>query len=361
MTKVHSTSNSSLAILGSAAVVVALALLVLQVVGGLEYTAGGSLYTRASMIAAMITLACLPVFIEAARHLSKGLVLALCVSFVSFLAYSLPATTGRTGEIKETNVVEQSKSIKDLERVQADHAETRRLVDESNRWQLQACKGGNGKDCKAATFVLNQRQASLEKLSKLLDDAKPVKAGDLGSDLWAWALGFLGVTAATVRKVSVLSFAIGLDVVIWSLIWFATAAFSTRANQLATTANLNASKEKSDGTHMAAIATDKAGIGYSSLDYRHLPDPASFTVIDDISLGQDDNPEPPKPPRKKAPRAKKKNPEQQLDKVVNFYDRYAERYGREPRFSTIKGVFGMSNGSAHRYLKAAKEKRASSV
>lgn len=209
------------------AVAMAAALLGLQIIGGLEYTEGGSLYTRASMIAAMVTLAALPVFIEAARSLKAwGLVAALGVSFVAFLAYSLPATTGRTGEIKETNVVDQAKSLEDQARIRADHARTLELVDESNRWQLKACKGGNGKDCKAATFILNQRQASLEKLTKQLDDAAPVKAGDLGSDIVAWALSPVAtVEASTVRKSSVLSFAIGLDIVIWSLVWFAGVAF----------------------------------------------------------------------------------------------------------------------------------------
>jgi hypothetical protein len=345
------TPNSSLAILGSAAILVALALLGLQILGGLEATEGGSLYTRASMIAAMITLACLPMFIEAARHLSKGLVLALCVSFVSFLAYSLPATTGRTGEIKETNVVEQSKSIEDLDRVKADHVRTVALVDDSNRWQLKACKGGNGPDCKSATFVLNQRKASLEKLSKQLDDAKPVKIGDLGSDLWAWALGFLGVTAATVRKISVLSFAIGLDVVIWSLIWFATAAFS-KAATAANTATI-ASKDGL-GTGLSLVGTDEAG-------FASLPDPAMFAPTADWKAPTPswggELPEPPTKPKKRKPRTNKR--QERAAKVDSFVDKYIERHGHAPKYKTIKGAFKMPNATASRYYREAMDKRAS--
>jgi len=205
------------------ALVIACALLGLQVVGGLEHTEGGSLYTRASMIAAMMTLAVLPVFIEAARRSGHGwIALALGVSFVAFLAYSLPATTGRTGEIKETSAAAAGKVLEDKARIQADYDATKKLVDESNAWQPKACAGGRGKDCRSATFILNQRQASLEKLGKQLEAFQAPPPGDLGSDLWAWALSGLGVTAATVRKVSVLAFAIGLDFVIWSLVAFTT-------------------------------------------------------------------------------------------------------------------------------------------
>jgi hypothetical protein len=203
-----------------AALAMAGLLLALQILLGLEYTQGGSIGTQASMIAAMVTLAALPVFIEAARQVgARGVALALFVAFVAFLAYSLPATTGRTGEIKATHLVDEAKSLENQARVASDRAETAKLVDEANRWQIKACKGGNGGDCKAATFVLNQRQASLEKLTKQLEEARPPVAGDLGSDLWASALG---LSPAVVRQVSVMSFAIGLDVVIWSLIWFAT-------------------------------------------------------------------------------------------------------------------------------------------
>ena len=200
------------------ALVLACALLALQVTGGLEYTEGGSLYTRASMIAAMVAVATLPIFIEAAwAPRSRGAAVVLGVAFLAFLGYSLPATTGRTGEIKETSAAIETKAIEDKARIQADYDATKKLVDESNAWQPKACAGGNGKNCKSATFVLNQRQASLEKLARQLEAFKAPPPGDLGSALWA---GVVGLEAATVRKASVLLYALGLEAALFGLVWF---------------------------------------------------------------------------------------------------------------------------------------------
>lgn len=207
------------------AIALAASLLSLQILAALEYTVGGSFYTQASMIATMVTLAILPVFIEWARRAQAwGIALALVSAFVAFLAYSLPATIGRTGEIKEAKVVDTAKALEDQERVKADHVVTQGLVAEANRWQLKACKGGNGPDCKSATFILNQRQASLEKLAGQITAAKPVPTGDLGSENLAWATAMAGkpVPAEAIRKASGMSFAFGLDVVIWALVWFAS-------------------------------------------------------------------------------------------------------------------------------------------
>lgn len=198
------------------------ALVALQVVAIHEYSEGGSLYTKASGIAAVLCVAALPIWIEAARKARSYLVAGtLVLAFVALLAYSLPATIGRTGEIKETKAADTSKVIEDKARIEADHATTKKLVDEANRWQINACKGGNGPDCKAATFVLNQRSASLEKLTGQLARMKPAGAGDLGSDTLAWASAGW-VTADTVRRSSALSFAIGLDLAIWSLFLLAS-------------------------------------------------------------------------------------------------------------------------------------------
>lgn len=208
------------------ALVMALALLGLQVVLGLEATAGGSLGTQASMIAAMVTLAVLPVFIEAARRSGHGFI-AFClgISFASFLAYSLPATTGRTGEIKEAKV----SAAADLALVRAELTSITQTLGWARPDKLSECAGApdplppNGwPRCRQKTgtvAALEDRQAKLEAELKA---GKSVQQGDVGSDLWAWVLSGLGVTAATVRKISVLAFAIGLDFVIWSLVAFTT-------------------------------------------------------------------------------------------------------------------------------------------
>lgn len=201
-----------------AALVAALALLALQTLGALEYTEGASLYTRASMIAAMVAVAFLPLMVEWAwTHRARFSAVVMAVSVLAFLAYSLPATTGRTGEAKEAKAAPVAKAIEDRARIQADYDATKKLVDESNAWQPKACAGGNGKNCKAATFVLNQRQASLEKLAKQLDGFQAPPPGDLGSELWA---GVIGWTGAEVRSKSVMAYALGLEAAIFGLMLF---------------------------------------------------------------------------------------------------------------------------------------------
>jgi hypothetical protein len=216
----HLPSPAALVTAAIAALTFAAGLLGLQIVLGLEYTAGGTAGTQASMVGAMVTLALLPVFFALSRRYSapRYVTAALAVAFVAFLAYSLPATSGRTGEIKEAKANVESKAIEDRARIQDDYDATKALVAESNKWQPKACAGGPGKDCKSATFVLNQRQASLEKLAKQLEAFAAPPAGDVGSALWAWALGWFGITAGAIRKGSIIAFAVGLDFAIWSLV-----------------------------------------------------------------------------------------------------------------------------------------------
>jgi hypothetical protein len=200
------------------ALVCAAGLLALQILGAIEYTAGGTLYTQASMIAAMVAVAVLPLMIEWAWHRkAKGAAAAMSVALVAFLAYSLPATTGRTGEAKEAKANTAGKALEDKARVQADYDATKKLVDESNKWQPKACAGGVGKDCKSATFILNQRQASLEKLAKQLEGFQAAPPGDLGSSLWA---GVLRTDEDRVRKGSIIAYALGLEAGIFGLMWF---------------------------------------------------------------------------------------------------------------------------------------------
>lgn len=199
-------------------------LLGLQILLGWEYTEGGTLGTRASMIGAMVTLAALPVFVAIAWRYGAGLVIAgaLAISFVAFLAYSLPATTGRTGEIKEAKATvaddvaswksELSEITKQLNWAVPDkNAECAGAPSPlpPNGWP--ACRRKTG-----TVTALAERQTKLEGQIKAAGTAGAT--GDLGSTLWAWALSWLGVTAAAIRKSSVLSFAVGLDFAIWSLV-----------------------------------------------------------------------------------------------------------------------------------------------
>jgi len=203
------------------------ALLSLQILGGLEATEGASTYTRASMIVAMCAVALLPVFI----HMSwvyrlRVLSLVLCIAFVALLAYSLPAVVGRTGEIKHSQATSADMSAL----VRSDLTATMQRLEWARGDWLAECRSGNGPSCKGKAQTVQALEARVEKLRGELRSAP---AGDLGSETWAWASAGT-VSAETIRKSSVLAFAVGLDVAIWALVWMATALFSGQATVSAT-------------------------------------------------------------------------------------------------------------------------------
>ena len=205
-----------------AALAMAGCLLGLQIVLGLEATAGGSLGTQASMILAMVTLAALPVFMEAARKVRAwGLVVALGVAFVAFLAYSLPATTGRTGEIKQAKVADAAA----VARVRDDLQRTTVTLEWARKDMIEDCGSGEGKRCRAKRNTVQALDDRAGKLRGELAAGEKTAPGDLGAEAWAWA-SFGTVAPETVRKGGVIAFALGLDVAIWSLIWLATTILS---------------------------------------------------------------------------------------------------------------------------------------
>jgi len=208
------------------ALVTAGALLSLQIIGGLEHASSGTLYTKASMIAAMTVVAILPVFIHIAWRNSKGLALALSVAFVALLAYSLPAVVGRTGEIKHTAAANSDA----LQRIRADYDLTSRRLEYARGDWVAECRTGAGGQCRGKAQTVQALEARVEKLS---NELKAAPAGDLGSETWAWASAGM-VSAETIRKGSVLAFAVGLDVVIWALVGLATSLISKPATVSAT-------------------------------------------------------------------------------------------------------------------------------
>lgn len=194
-------------------------LLSLQILGGLEATEGASTYTRASMIVAMCAGALLPVFI----HMSwvyrlRVLSLVLCIAFVALLAYSLPAVVGRTGEIKHSQATSADMSAL----VRSDLTATMQRLEWARGDWLAECRTGNGPSCKGKAQTVQALEARVEKLR---GELRAAPAGDLGSETWAWASAGT-VSAETIRKGSVLAFAVGLDVAIWALVWMATALVS---------------------------------------------------------------------------------------------------------------------------------------
>lgn len=257
-------SPAALVTAGIAALTGALGLLALQIVLGLEYTDGGTLGTRASMIGAMVTLALLPVFLALAwRYGARLIACAIGVSFGAFLFYSLPATSGRTGEIKEAKA-----SIADtVASWQSEHTENAKQLKWAVPDKNAECAGApdplppNGwPNCRrkmGTVTALQERQAKLEADIKAAGTAGVT--GDLGSTLWAWALSWAGVTAGAIRKGSVLAFAVGLDFAIWSLVAFAEHVFSLAARTIR--ANRINRAQSSFGASAAEIAAMKAFLG----------------------------------------------------------------------------------------------------
>jgi hypothetical protein len=210
---------TSISLLRGGATALAGVLLGLQIVGGWEYTEGGTLYTRASMIAAMVTLAALPVFIEAARREGKPAIsVALFVAFVAFLAYSLPANIGRVGEVKEAKLAQAggvNRARADLERVSAELITARADM-------TKECGTGIGTKCLGRRNTVHVLEDTKKSAEAAVAKGEVAALGDVSSDTVSWAL--LGsLSPETVRKGSVVAFAAGLDIVIWALIWFACA------------------------------------------------------------------------------------------------------------------------------------------
>lgn len=219
-----------------AALAMAGCLLGLQIILGLEATAGGSLGTQASMILAMVTLAALPVFMEAARKVKAwGLVVALGIAFVAFLAYSLPATTGRTGEIKQAKVADAAA----VARVRDDLQRTTVTLEWARKDMIEDCGSGEGKKCRAKRNTVQALEARQKLLQTELAAGEKAAPGDLGAEAWAWA-SFGTVAPETVRKGGVIAFALGLDVAIWSLIWLATTILSRSVSSVATVSKVSA-------------------------------------------------------------------------------------------------------------------------
>lgn len=240
-----------------AALAMAGALLGLQILGAIEYTEGGSLYARASVIAAMVTLAALPVFIEAARHVKAwGLVFAFGVAFVALLAYSLPATVGKTGEVKVSKLADAAavaRTRDDLERVT-------KTLNWARADMIEDCGGGEGKKCRAKRNTVQALEDRSEKLKGELAVGEKAAPGDLGAEAWAWASNGQ-LTAEQVRKGSVIAFALGLDVCIWALVWFATFALTSGsvASFSGSPARLPTFSEPANDLHPVIEALQRAG------------------------------------------------------------------------------------------------------
>lgn len=205
------------------AIALAIVTLGLQITIGLEHLEGASPATKASIALVMVTLAILPKLIEvAAGSRMYALSAVLLVAFAAWLAYSLPATVGRTGEVKEAKVAEVKASGEGrrLLTLELERAQDRLSMAESEVKRL--CKNQYSDSCTSARLVERERQARIDQLLAELVDRKAAPVGDVASDTLAWATSSLGLNSDAIRKGSSLAFALGLDIIIWSLVWFGT-------------------------------------------------------------------------------------------------------------------------------------------
>ena len=297
----------------------AVGLLVLQIIGGLEYTEGGSLYAKSSMVAAMVTLAFLPVFIEVARQAKAyGIALALAVAFCAFLAFSLPATVGRTNEVREVKAAEAQQSSFSIRLIESELAKAQSRLNEAYLEVGRECRTGFGAKCEGWRNSVVERQFRVDAIQKELMAAKP-KMGDMGSEAWA---SVAGIGAATVRQLSSLSFGLGLDVVIWALMWFATSA-KVRA--------LNMGKSHDSGEIPLENKEIIAG-----------PQPSN---LQNLQITSEPSPSDPRP-RKRTTRQKRR------DRVVAAI-RKQTLAGAKPSFKLVKARYRLPNATASRYMKEA--------
>lgn len=278
------------------------ALLSLQLVLGWEYTEGGSTGARWSMIGSMIALALLPVFVAFAwRYGAKKIGAALCVAFCGLLIYSLPATSGRTGEIKEAKAI----AAEDVALWRSEYAENAKQL----KWALPdknaECAGAphplppNGwPNCRRKTgtvTALEERQAKLEEM--IAAEGKSGVTGDLGSSLWAWALSpLIGATEDAVRKSTVIAFAVGLDFALWALVALAehlvAMGLVERARRSIET--VRPSEPATPAVTRPDALTDESG----QSDYPTLTPTQADNVVAFVRPDRDDDPTPPRRSRR---------------------------------------------------------------
>lgn len=213
--------------LAAAAAAFAGGLLALQIIGASEHTAGGTPYEYWSMVGTMVTVAVLPIFIHMGWRLLKPIGIALGVAFAAFLWYSMPANVGRIGEAREAKAA----SAGDASKIKSQIDDINRTLRYAEPDQIAECAGapavipaGKWPECRrktgTVTALKNDRTRLEGNLAKLGNGI-----GDTGSTTTAWAMSAIApITATSIRKSAGLSFAVGLEVAIWSLVWLATRA-----------------------------------------------------------------------------------------------------------------------------------------
>ncbi len=231
---------TSVRLLQAIAISIAVSALALQIVFGVEYLGpSATTPTLFAMALVLISMAILPKLCALAIKAHRWwLAVMLTVTFAAGLLHSLPATVGRTAELKETKVVT-------AETVAKKTAEAEKLLDDElqrARDRLKDAQDFTTRKCKWTAYSGNCAEAKrteAEKQSRVdalvsnvvalnleaADNAAiKINLGDTGSEFLAKGLQLMGykADAGTIRLVSVIGFGLWLDLIIWVLLEFGT-------------------------------------------------------------------------------------------------------------------------------------------
>jgi hypothetical protein len=311
------------------------------------------IFTMPLIWAAVITLPIL------AHHAWKHGELTACtllsIAAIVGTCFTLSGTVSRQSEARDGKVAEaQAQNFTRAELLgELDRAKQR--YEDANRY-ADIARGDRkcGTQCRDWELRAKEVKAHIDQLTRdiaAIGADKPVASGEKRVAAAISALPFISASKETVEA-NVALFLPFLFGVFLELAALACAFFGwqpTSATQLTTAAN---SLNSQDGTDMALVA----GIGH---EFRNLPDPSQFAAIEDTDLAPiAEKPKGPSGPKGGKRKPRRNTKDQNIDKVASFYDKYVERHGEEPKFKRIKGQFRLTNGTAHRYIQAVKEKRA---
>lgn len=251
------------------------------------------------------------------------------------LAVTLAASIGSTGAAKDTAIATAAKSQADLDKIRDDLAKTERLVDEAQRWVAAECRTGNGPKCEGSTFVLEQRQRSLESLRSDLKASRPEAPGTSGETRIAWVAGLAGyqVTAADVALVWPMLTPLALELL---SAFFLSLAFGLKR------------QEEAQAVKPAAQDTtkDTAQTSFDVSRLAALPSPVYFSP--EILPAPE-----PSPPKPRKSRSKRK------DRVLEAIRAHTLKHGAPPAFSVVQSRHKLPKVTAHRYLEEVKREMAS--
>jgi hypothetical protein len=280
----------------------------------------------------------------------------LSIAAIVGTCFTLSGTVSRQSEARDGKVAAAQAQNFTRSELLAELDRAKQRYEDANKY-ADIARGDRkcGQQCRDWELRAKEVKAHIDQLTRdiaAIGADKPVASGEKRVAAAISALPFIAASRETVEANVALFlpflFGVFLEVAALACAFYGWQPMSV--NTAATTAKSLPEQEKSLGTDVAPIGQS---VGTSTSDNGQSDFDANGEEVDPRWFG--DGPKGPKPGRRK-PKSKKR--EQRLDQVTSFMDKYVERHGHEPRFKTIKGQFRMSNGTAHRYLQAAKEKRA---